>query len=79
MELAANAQKKKTVLAAVGEKEAGELRAKAILAIGEADAQATKLKLSAYAVEGADAFIKIEVAKQMAEGFVFLTAERNFG
>ena len=69
VELAAEAQKKQTVLAAEGEKEAGELRAKAILAIGEAEAQATKLKLSAYAVEGADAFIKIEVAKQMAEGF----------
>ena len=69
VELAANAQKKQTVLAAEGEKEAGELRAKAILAIGEAEAQATKLKLSAYAVEGADAFIKIEVAEQLAEGF----------
>ena len=69
VELAARAQKKQTVLAAEGEKEAGELRAKAILAIGEAEAQATKLKLSAYAVEGADAFIKIEVAKQMAAGF----------
>ena len=69
VELAAEAQKKQTVLAAEGEKEAGELRAKAILAIGEAEAQATKLKLSAFAVEGADQFIKIEVAKQMAEGF----------
>ena len=69
VELAAEAQRKQTVLRAQGEKEAGELRSQAILAIGAAEAQATKLKLSAYAVEGAGAFIKIEVAKQMAEGF----------
>ena len=69
VELTAEAQKKKIVLSAEGEREAGELRAQAILAIGEAEAQATKLKLSAYAVKGSDAFVKIEVAKHMAEGF----------
>jgi len=69
VELAAGAQKKQNVLAAEGDKEAGDLRAQAIIAIGRAEAEATQLKLSAYAVPGAENFVRIEVAKQMAEGF----------
>ena len=69
VELAAAAKKTQVVLAAEGERDAGELRATAILAIGQAEAEATKLKLGAYAVPGADVFVKIEVAKQMAQGF----------
>ncbi|QQE13609.1 hypothetical protein JD969_09160 [Planctomycetota bacterium] len=69
VELAAEADKKKVVLAAEAEKESGELKADAILALGMAEAEATKLNLQAYAVEGADAFVKIEISKQIAEAF----------
>ncbi len=65
--LAAEASKKKQVLAAEAEKESGELRAAAILAIGQAEAEAQKVKLQAYAVEGADNFVRIEIAKSIAE------------
>jgi regulator of protease activity HflC (stomatin/prohibitin superfamily) len=67
--LAAEADKKKTVLTAEGEKEAGLLSAQAIEALGKARAEAKKLELSAYAVPGADAFVKIEVAKQIASAY----------
>jgi regulator of protease activity HflC (stomatin/prohibitin superfamily) len=67
--LAAEAEKQEQVLAAEGEKEAGELRAAAIVAIGEAEARAKEVQLQAYAVEGADNFVKIEVAKSMAQAF----------
>jgi len=69
VELAAEANKIKTVLAAEAEKEAGELTAQAIRAIGIAEAEVTKLKLSAYDVPGAQVFVQIEVAKQMAGAF----------
>jgi regulator of protease activity HflC (stomatin/prohibitin superfamily) len=65
--LAAEAAKKKQVLAAEAEKDAGELRAQAIVAIGAAEADAKKLQLLAYAVDGADNFVRIEVAKAIAE------------
>jgi regulator of protease activity HflC (stomatin/prohibitin superfamily) len=64
--IAAEAAKQKTVLAAQGEQEAAALRAQAILALGQAEADAKKLQLGAYAVDGADNFVKIEVAKNMA-------------
>lgn len=67
--LGADAERQQNVLRAQGEKESGELRAQAILAIGEAEAEATRLKLAAYHTEGADAFVKIEVAKSMSEAF----------
>lgn len=65
--LAAEASKKKQVLAAEAEKESGELRAQAIVAIGRAEAEAKKVKLQAYAVDGADNFVRIEVANAIAE------------
>ncbi len=65
--LAAEASKKKQVLAAEAEKESGELRAVAIIAIGQAEAEAQKVRLQAYAVEGADNFVRIEIAKAIAE------------
>lgn len=71
--LDAEAKREQVVLAAKGEKESGELRASAIIAIGRAEAESTKMKLSAYAVPGADAFVKIEVAKSVAEGFKNVT------
>lgn len=68
VELAAEAEKNRNVLIASGEREAAENKSKAILALGQAEAEAQKLKLSAYAVPGADAFVKIEVAKSFAMG-----------
>lgn len=66
--LQAEAERSRNVLIATGEREAAENRAKAILALGQAEAEAQKLKLGAYAVPGADAFVKIEVAKSFASG-----------
>ena len=66
--LQAEAEKNRNVLIAQGEREAAENRAEAILALGQAEAEAKKLQLSAYAVPGADAFVKIEVAKSFATG-----------
>jgi regulator of protease activity HflC (stomatin/prohibitin superfamily) len=65
--LAAEAAKKQQVLEAEAEKESGVLRAEAILAIGRAEAEAQKVRLQAYAVEGADNFVRIEIAKSIAE------------
>lgn len=67
--LQAEAAKRKVVLGAEAEKESGELRAQAIKAIGAAEAEAKKMALSAYAVPGADNFVRVEVAKNMAEAF----------
>ncbi|MCC5025127.1 MAG: hypothetical protein J6386_21120 [Candidatus Synoicihabitans palmerolidicus] len=69
VELAAQADKNRNVLAAEGEQEAAILRAQAIKALGEAEAEATRLKLSAYSAEGSEAFVRIEVAKSMASAF----------
>ncbi len=69
VELAAEADKKRAVLTAEGEKEAGELKAQAIIAIGTAEAEATQLQLSAFAAAGPDAYVQIEVAKQIAQAF----------
>lgn len=66
---AATAQAKQVVLAANAEREAAEARASAILAIGTAEAESKKLQLSAYAVPGAEAFVTVEVSKQMAIAF----------
>lgn len=66
---AAKAEAEKIVLAANAEREAGVARAAAILALGQAEAEATRLKLSAWAVPGSDNFVKVEVAKQVAVGF----------
>jgi regulator of protease activity HflC (stomatin/prohibitin superfamily) len=67
--LAAEAEKAQNVLKAEGEQQAGVLRAQAILALGKAEAEAQKLRLSAYAVPGADAFVKVEISKQLAAAF----------
>ncbi len=67
--LAAEADKSRNVLAAEGEQEAALLRAQAIQALGKAEAEATRLKLSAYSAEGSEAFVRIEVSKSMADAF----------
>ena len=69
VELAAEADKNRNVLAAEGEKEASLLRASAIEALGKAEAEATRLKLSAYSQEGSEAFVRIEVAKSISLAF----------
>jgi regulator of protease activity HflC (stomatin/prohibitin superfamily) len=69
VELAAEADKNRNVLAATGEQEAALLRAQAIEALGKAEAEATRLKLSAYSAEGSEAFVRIEVSKSMSEAF----------
>lgn len=69
VELQADAEKNRNISIATGEKEAGNLRAQAILVLGQAEAEATRLKLSAYSAEGAESFVQIEVAKSMANAF----------
>lgn len=69
VELAAEADKNRNVLAATGEQQAALLRAQAIQALGKAEAEATRLKLSAYSAEGSEAFVRIEVAKSMSDAF----------
>ncbi len=64
--LNAEAEQQKLVLEATGTRDARLLEAEGLLAVGKAEAEAQKLRLSAYAVEGADAFVKIEVAKALA-------------
>lgn len=61
--LAATASKETQVLQATGGRDAAILEAEGTLAKGKAEAEAQKLRLSAYAVPGADAFVKIEVAR----------------
>lgn len=67
VELAAEAEKQKLILEATGTRDASLLQAEGILAKGKAEAEAKKLALSAYAVPGADAFVKVEVAKAFAD------------
>lgn len=69
VELEANADKKKIVLGAEANKEADFLKAQAIEVVGKAEAEATKLKLSAFAVAGSDNYTKIKVAESMASSF----------
>ncbi len=69
VELASIAEKKRNILIAEGDQQAALLNAQAIKALGEAEAEATRLKLTAYSAEGAQGFIRIEVAKHMSEAF----------
>lgn len=65
----AEAEKNRNVLIALGEREAAENKAKAIEAVGRAEAEAQKLKLLAYSGQGAEMFARIEVSKNMANAF----------
>lgn len=77
--LAAKADQEKAILAAKGEQQKFTLEsegkmqaalneAKGIEALGRAKAEAQKLQLQAYDVAGADAYVKVEVAKSVAQG-----------
>lgn len=67
--LAAAADAKKVVLAAEAEKDQSLLRAQGVEALGKAEAEALRLKLSAFSVQGSDNYTKVEIAKQMATAF----------
>ncbi|ALG68175.1 SPFH domain-containing protein [Beggiatoa leptomitoformis] len=69
--LNAEAQQQKFVLEATGTRDARLLEAEGTLAIGKSEAEAQRLRLSAFAVAGADAYVKVEVAK------AFATAHQN--
>lgn len=77
--LAATADQEKAILAAKGEQQKSTLEsegkmqaalneAKGIEALGRAKAEAQRLQLQAYDVKGADAYVKVEVAKSVAQG-----------
>jgi regulator of protease activity HflC (stomatin/prohibitin superfamily) len=67
--LSAEAEAKKVVISAQAKKDAGELEAAGILAVGKATAEAEKLKFSAYGATGAEVYARIEVAKSLAMAF----------
>lgn len=67
--LAAKAEQQKRILEAEGQRDADIAKSKGVLALGEAEATAQKLKLQAYAVPGAESFVKIEVSKNMAQAY----------
>lgn len=69
VELAAAAEKNRNVLIAEGEREAAVNRAQAIEAVGKAEADALKLKLGAYAAQGSEGYVRIQVAQSMAQAF----------
>lgn len=66
--LEAEGQKQKLTLEGEGNKMASIAKAEGVLALGKAEAEAQKLRLQAYAVPGADAFVKVEVSKNLASG-----------
>ena len=68
VELAAAAEKNRNVLIAEGEREAAVNRAQA-MEIGKAEADALKLKLGAYAAQGSEGYVRIQVAQSMAQAF----------
>jgi regulator of protease activity HflC (stomatin/prohibitin superfamily) len=65
----AKAEAEEVRLAAQASRDAAILEAQGIEALGAANAEAQRLQLQAYAVDGADAFVQIEVAKSMAVAF----------
>lgn len=65
----ADGERQKSILEAEGSKEAGILKAQAILALGQAEAEANKLKLASFSVPGSDNYVKTEIAKSMATAF----------
>jgi len=68
VEVAAAAAKKQAELAGEGKKLGMTAEAEGILAIGKAEATAKQLMLDSYKAAGADAYVKVEIAKAMAEG-----------
>lgn len=67
--LQAEKEAEQRVLSAEAEAKAGQLRGEGIIAIGKAEAEAIKLKMLAYSSSGADNFVKMEVAKNLADAY----------
>ena len=67
--LGAEAEKEKLVLEATGSRDAEVLRAEGIVAVGEAEAAAIQLKMTAYSVPGSENYVTMETAKSMANAF----------
>lgn len=67
--LKAKAEQQKLILESEGKKQAAIAEAEGILALGKSKAESQKLQLQAFAVQGADAYVKVEVAKNMAQAF----------
>lgn len=67
--LAAKAEQQKRVLEAEGQRDADLAKAKGILALGEAEAASTRLKIQAYAVPGSDMYGRIKVAEALSQTF----------
>lgn len=67
--IAAKAEQQKQILEAEGKKTAMIAIAEGTLAQGKAEAEAKKLALSAWAVPGADAFVKVEVSKNLGTAY----------
>jgi regulator of protease activity HflC (stomatin/prohibitin superfamily) len=65
--LDAEAEKIKLVTTAEGTKEARTLEAAGILAVGQAEAEAQKLRLTAYNAPGSELFVKVEIAKYLSQ------------
>jgi regulator of protease activity HflC (stomatin/prohibitin superfamily) len=65
----AKAEADRQVAISEATKQAEINRAVGIEAVGRAEAEAQKLRLQAYAVPGADAFVRVEVSKQLASAF----------
>lgn len=67
--LAAEGEKQKVILAGEGAKEAAENEAAAILAKGKAEAEAAKLRYSAYDSVGGRTYASVQIAEQMAAAY----------
>jgi len=69
VQIAAQAEQQKQILEAEGKQKAMIAIAEGTLAQGKAEANAKELMLKAYAVQGADAWVKVEVSKNVAQAF----------
>lgn len=67
--IAAKAEAQKLILEAEGKQKSMEAIAIGTLAMGKAEAQAKELMLKAWAVPGADSFVKVEVSKNLGTAF----------
>lgn len=68
VKIAAEAEKEQMALKGEGQKLQKIAEAEGILAVGKAEAAAKQLMLDSYKAAGPDAFVKVEIAKAMAEG-----------
>jgi regulator of protease activity HflC (stomatin/prohibitin superfamily) len=67
--VAVKAEADRLVKTAESQKQADLFKAQAIEALGKAEAEATRLKLTAYGAAGSDNYTKIQVAESMGKAF----------